>query len=109
MRPLKHSFQTMLDYLSSVIPKNQLLLNSEVIKVEYLDNNHSLVVELIDHLSGTTKILSCDHIIWTTSMGYLKDNFSRIFATEDKLIEQKKLAIDNWGFGTVNKVMNRES
>ncbi|CAF2239032.1 unnamed protein product [Rotaria magnacalcarata] len=105
MRPLKNSFQPFLDYLLSMIPTNQLRLNSEVTKVEYLANKHLSIIEVIDRVNGCSKKLSCDHIIWTTSIGHLKDNFSQIFGTENKLIEQKQSAIENFGFGTVNKVV----
>ena len=105
MRPLKHGFQPLLDHFHSKIPKNCLRLNSEVIKVEYLAESHLLFVDILDRIDETITRLSCDHIIWTTSIGYLQNNFSRIFATEGKLIEQKQAAINNFGFGTVNKVI----
>jgi hypothetical protein len=89
--------------MKSFIPDdNRIRLNSEVIRVKYLSEKHQLLVD-IRHQEQITRIL-CDHIIWTSSLGYLKENFSTIFADEIELIKQKHNAIENLGFDTVNKV-----
>jgi hypothetical protein len=89
--------------MKSFIPDdNRIRLNSEVIRVKYLPEKHQLLVD-IRHQEQITTIL-CDHIIWTSSLGYLKENFSTIFADEIELIKQKHNAIENLGFDTVNKV-----
>ncbi|CAF5183551.1 unnamed protein product, partial [Rotaria magnacalcarata] len=56
-----------------------------------------------EHEQETSTIV-CDHIVWTSSLGYLKENFSSIFADEIELIEQKQDAINRLGFDTINKV-----
>lgn len=48
--------------------------------------------------------MQCEHLIWTSSLGYLKENFHSVFANESALIAQKQDAIANLGFDTVNKV-----
>jgi hypothetical protein len=97
-----------ISYLKSFIPDdNRIRLNSEVIRVKYLRDNHQLLVD-IRHYDNTSEqrisTIQCEHIIWTSSLGYLKENFSSIFADEIELIEQKKDAINNLGFDTINKV-----
>jgi hypothetical protein len=91
--------------MKSFIPDdNRIHLNSEVIRVKYLKESHQLLVDIRHHPDEQINTIICDHIIWTTSLGYLKENFYSIFANETELIEQKKDAIDNLGFDTVNKV-----
>jgi len=92
--------------MKSFIPDdNRIRLNSEVIRVKYLKENHQLLVTIRCHNKATSEQqISCDHIIWTTSLGYLKENFLSIFADEIDLIEQKRSVINNLGFDTVNKV-----
>jgi len=95
--------------MKSFIPDdNRIRLNSEVIQVKYLKEKHQLLVNIRHHNKTSEQQIStilCDHIIWTSSLGYLKENFSSIFADEIELIEQKKDAINNLGFDTVNKVV----
>jgi hypothetical protein len=95
--------------MKSFIPDdNRIRLNSEVIQVKYLKENHQLLVNIRHHNKTTSEqqlsSIICDHIIWTTSLGYLKENFLSIFADEIDLIEQKRRVINNLGFDTVNKV-----
>lgn len=78
-------------------------MNSEVIRVQFNENDGKLIVEFNE--KHRKEILTCDHIIWTTSLGHLKANFHRIFAQIPELIQQKENAIANLGFGTVNKVV----
>jgi hypothetical protein len=101
-------YRPFISYMKSFIPDdNRIRLNSEVIRVKYLKDKHQLLVDIRHHNKTSEQQIStilCDHIIWTSSLGYLKENFSSIFADEIELIQQKKDAIDNLGFDTVNKV-----
>ena len=101
-------YRPLISYLKSFIPnENQVQLNSEVIGVQYLREDRQLLVHIRHHDQKSDNRISsirCEHLIWTTSLGYLKANFSSIFAQEIQLIEEKKNAIDNLGFDTVNKV-----
>ncbi|CAF4291359.1 unnamed protein product [Rotaria magnacalcarata] len=80
-------------------------LSSEVTKVAFDDSDHILTVELVNQLDGNISNLTCNHVIWTTSVGYLKENFQKIFSSEPDLIHQKQSSIENLGFGTANKVI----
>jgi hypothetical protein len=101
-------YRPFLSYMKSFIPDdNRIRLNTEVIRVKYLKETHQLLVDIRYHDKTSEQQIStilCDHIIWTSSLGYLKENFSSIFADEIELIEQKRDAINNLGFSTVNKV-----
>jgi hypothetical protein len=101
-------YRPFISYMKSFIPDdNRIRLNTEVIRVKYLKENHKLLVDIRhDNKTSAQQITTilCDHIIWTSSLGYLKENFSSIFEDEIELIEQKRDAINNLGFGTVNKV-----
>lgn len=102
-------YRPFINYLKSCIPDDKRIrLNSEVIRVKYLKETHQLLVD-IRHLNKTSEqqisSILCDHIIWTSSLGYLKENFASTFANETELIEQKKDAIDRLGIDTINKVI----
>ena len=98
-------YRPFVNYLKSFIPNDsRIRLNCEVTRVKFNKEDQKLLVE-INHLNEhRTATIICNHIIWTTSLGYLKKNFQTIFANESELIQQKQTAIANIGFGTVNKV-----
>ncbi|CAF4155074.1 unnamed protein product, partial [Rotaria magnacalcarata] len=105
-RQSKCSFRPLTNHLLSTIPNNQIRLNTEVTKVKYSPGSHMLTAELNHGSDKTaTSSITCDHVIWTTSLGYLKKNFSSIFASESDLIDQKQQAITNLSFCTTNKVI----
>ncbi|UJR19656.1 hypothetical protein I4U23_022791 [Adineta vaga] len=104
---LKHTgYRPFINYLKSFIPNDQRIrLNCEVVRVKFLSIERKLSVEINDLKTQQRKNMICDHIIWTTSLGYLKEHFHRIFAEEGDLLRQKQNAITNIGFGTLNKVI----
>ena len=94
-----------MNYLKSFIPNdNRIHLNCEVTQVTFSQQDRKLLVQINCLNEQRTKTMMCDHIIWTTSLGYLKKNFHRVFSEEYELIQQKQNAIANIGFGTINKV-----
>jgi hypothetical protein len=98
-------FRPFINYLKSFIPNDQRIrLNCEVTRVKFVAADRQLLVEVNDLGEQRKKMMRCDHIIWTTSLGYLKQHFQTIFADERDLIQQKQNAITNIGFGTINKV-----
>jgi hypothetical protein len=104
-RQPKYCFHAFIEHLRSTIPDSQILLSTEVTKVKYIADSGELNVEVVNvSEKPTTSLLTCDHVIWTTSLGYLKENFSRIFAGEYDLIDQKHQAIKNLPFCATIKV-----
>ncbi|UJR27003.1 hypothetical protein I4U23_008308 [Adineta vaga] len=106
---LNGGYRPFISYMKSFLTdEKRIHLNSEVIQVKYLKEDHQLQIDIRD-LSQTSPneitTIRCDHIIWTSSLGHLKENFFSIFANEKELIEQKRDAIENLGFDTVNKVI----
>lgn len=97
-------YRPFVNYFKSFIPNDRIRLKCEVTRVTFNQDDHKLLVEVNDLNEKRTKTMICDHIIWTTSLGYLKANFRSIFTDEPRLIQQKQYAIDNLGFGVVNKV-----
>ncbi|CAF1341824.1 unnamed protein product [Rotaria magnacalcarata] len=104
-------YRPFISYLKSFIPDDsRIRLNSEVVRVKYLHDTHQLQVDTRNHNIKSeheqeTSTIVCDHIVWTSSLGYLKENFSSIFADEIELIEQKQDAINRLGFDTINKTV----
>jgi hypothetical protein len=52
------------------------------------------------------KYIICKHVICTMSLGFLKQNYSKIFQPKRFLKQEKVASIERLGFGTVNKVNN---
>ncbi|CAM2722127.1 unnamed protein product [Rotaria socialis] len=99
------TYRPFIDHLQSTIPESHIRLETEVTQVQYLPDCHKLSVETVSTPNKATNILlTCDHIIWTTSLDYLKRNFTRIFSAEQKLIEEKSHAIQTLSTVMMNKV-----
>ena len=88
------SYRRFIFYLKPLIPNdNRVRLNSEAIRLKYLQKNHRLFVHIRNRIKKSEQLIStimCDHMIWTSSLSYLKENFPSIFADEIKLVKQKK-------------------
>lgn len=100
-------YRPLITHLKSLIHNERIRLCSEVVRVQFLPDVHQLEVDIRDRRptsSGSITTIRCDHIIWTSSLGYLKANASSIFASETELLQQKSAAIESLGFDTVNKV-----
>ena len=98
-------YRPFVNYLKSFIPNdNRIRLNCEVTRMKFNKEDQKLLLEMTHLNEHQTTTIICNHIIWTTSLSYLKKNFHTIFAHELKLIQQKQTAIANIGFSTVNKV-----
>ena len=91
--------------MKSFVPsETRIRLNCEVVGVRYLSDRQQLLVTVRQPDGTEISTIACEHMIWTSSLGFLKENFHSIFADEPDLIEQKQSAIDHLGFDTVNKV-----
>lgn len=100
-------YRPLIAYLKSFIsdPLKRICLNSEVIRVKYLSDQQRVQLDIRDTVNQTIRQIQCEHVIWTSSLGYLKENFASIFQDEPELINEKKLSIENLGFDTVNKTI----
>ena len=91
--------------MKSFIPsETRIRLNCEVVGVRYLSDRQRLLVTVRHHDRAEISTIACEHMIWTSSLGFLKENFHSIFTGVPELIEQKQGAIEHLGFDTVNKV-----
>ena len=98
-------YRPFIAYMKSFVPsETRIRLNCEVVGVRYVSDRQQLLVT-VRHLDrAELSTIACEHMIWTSSLGFLKENFHSIFADEPQLIEQKASAIEHLGFDTVNKV-----
>lgn len=76
--------------------ENKILLNKEVSNIKWNDIDKT-IVSCVD---GST--YSADHVIFTGSLGVLKDRHATIFTPE--LPERKIKAIESLGFGAIGKI-----
>ena len=106
---LKFGYGQLIQHLSSKIPPENILSNEVVTKIEWPDetghetfDDHVVVVTTVnqkDQTESTHYGLQC---ICTMSLGCLKESHSKLF--EPKLPPPKIKAIENLGFGVVNKL-----
>ena len=82
------------------MPKSSIKLNELVEKIEYSSNGVKLTV--LNKSNNTRQIYTADYLISTMSLGYLKKYHNNLF--EPKLPTLKLKAIENLGFGCVNKM-----
>ena len=50
------------------------------------------------------KVVVCDNVVCTMSLGYMKENLHKIIEPASLIPEEKLQAVKRLGFGTVNKV-----
>jgi hypothetical protein len=98
---LKHSYSRLVDYFLSQIPKENLMLSRLVERVMWSSGSH-VELGVLNRVTGSRDVIVADFVITTTSLGYLKSFHHSLF--EPKLPLNKIKAIENLGFGVVNKV-----
>ena len=101
-------YRPLINYFRQFISDpNRIRLNNEVISVKFIDERHQLEVQVQQKNSSKIQVFSCEHLVWTSSLGFLKENFRSIFSNEHQLIEQKQSSIEHLGFDTINKVKEK--
>ncbi|OTF82840.1 peroxisomal N(1)-acetyl-spermine/spermidine oxidase-like protein [Euroglyphus maynei] len=99
------NYSTIFDEFEKDFPLNDcLLLETEVKKIELIHNNSDIQVKLHifrDEIEDEEMLF--DHIIITSSIGFLKENLKNDFFSFD-FPEEKRQIIQAIGFGTINKV-----
>ena len=81
------------------MPSTSIKLNEIVEKIDYTNGAKLTVLNKSD---GSQKFYTADYVVFSGSLGYLKKNQNNLF--EPKLPVLKIKAIENLGFGCVNKV-----
>ncbi|XP_043470356.1 spermine oxidase-like isoform X1 [Leptopilina heterotoma] len=101
----ERGYGTILDILIKRFPNseeelpvlNNTLLNAEVTLIDYTNQNEKVTVKTAN---GDT--YSADHVIFTCSLGVLKDKHHSIF--KPALSDEKQKTIESLGFGVVGKI-----
>ena len=102
-KALNSHFSSLIQYLASKFSSNKIKLNNKVETIDYTKQNEILIKA---RCAGETKqkeiIYSCDYVIVTMPLGFLKKEHANIFAPP--LPSEKIFAIERLGFGCVNKL-----
>lgn len=102
---LKFGYGKIIEFLVSQLPKEAIKLNEIVQKIEWPNSNkdeESISVMSLNTQTKTNTIFTCDYLLCTVSLGYLKKHHYNIFVPHLPLNKIK--AIENLGFGVVNKL-----
>ena len=109
---LKRGYKPVLDLLIATIPAHLFRLNTHVETIEWksgvsatLGSGQDIAEEKshrIRVVSSTNEVFPADHVIVTSSLGYLKAHRNEMFLPP--LPQPKVSAIDRLGYGTVNKI-----
>jgi spermine oxidase len=99
---LKNGYGELVDYLSSIVPTNQVLLNEAVKKIDWHEENDYVTVSTVNQETEKESVYYGRQCICTMSLGCLKEMHEEIFVPS--LPEPKINAIENLGFGILNKV-----
>ncbi|XP_043470350.1 protein anon-37Cs-like [Leptopilina heterotoma] len=102
----ERGYGTILDILMKRFPNseeelpvmNNTILNAEVVSIDYSDSNGKVKVKTVN---GDTH--SADHVIFTCSLGVLKDRHNSLF--QPPLSEEKQKTIKGLGFGSEAKIL----
>jgi len=98
---LKFGYKKLIEYLSAQLPKTCIRLNEKVEKIEY-SSSSGVTLSILNKVDGSRHAYTADYVVNTMSLGYLKKQHNDLF--EPKLPQLKIKAIENLGFGCVNKV-----
>jgi spermine oxidase len=96
-------FRRLTDHLAAQIPKELVHLNELVEKIDWSASNPATVsLTTLNRLDKTRNTYVADFVLTTVSLGYLKKYHYDLFTP--KLPLNKIKAIENLGFGVVNKI-----
>lgn len=100
---LKTGYFKLIDFFEGQIDSNSILLNKKVTNIDYTSGGTgSVTVKTIDTQTNTITNYQADYVITTIPIGYLKDNYKTLFTPS--LPTTHSNAINNLGFGTMNKL-----
>ena len=97
---LKYGYDKFVQYLSSQIPKESIRLNQKVETIDWSSKSNR--VAAFNHNDHSRAIYNADFVICTIPLGYLKRYHNSMFIP--KLSLKKTKAIENLGFGVVDKL-----
>ncbi|KAG1680079.1 Spermine oxidase [Nymphon striatum] len=97
---IPRGFQSVIECMSDKLSQSSILLNHPVKKVSWAENSHANNETKIVCENG--EIYKAEHVILTIPLGCLKNCALQMF--EPCLPEAQMLAIQNLGFGTVDKI-----
>ena len=95
IKPVKEKFNARLNLNSPLI---KILLFGSSDHGLYTKNRKKVV------LLFENKVVVCDNVVCTMSLGYMKENLHKIIEPASLVPEEKLQAVKRLGFGTVNKV-----
>ena len=106
---LKFGYGQLIEHLASKIPAEKILLDHIVTKIQWPSDsskpgfqNHVVIVTTYNPHDNTESHYYGYQCLCTMSLGYLKEKHQELF--EPELPENKVRAIENLGFGLVNKL-----
>lgn len=102
---LKYGYAKLIEYLSSQIPKENLKLNQMVEKIDWSESNEDkrpIKLSCVSMLNHQRTTYTSDYVLCTASLGFLKKHYHTLF--EPNLPLSKARAIENLGYGLVNKI-----
>lgn len=99
---LKHGYARLIDSFLTQIPPHCLMLGRKCERISWTSNPAHCELDVLNRHTGEREHFVCDYVITTTSLGYLKLHHHTMFNPQLPLNKIK--AIENLGFGCVNKV-----
>ena len=99
---LKYGYARLIDTFLSKIPPHCLMLGRKCERISWTNNPGHCEIDVLNRQTGQRELLVCDFVVTTSSLGYLKANHHTMFNPQLPLNKIK--AIENLGFGCVNKI-----
>lgn len=91
--------------LQTVLICNKHDLNDSVEMCEHcLYTNDSSKIVLLFSCESGHEIVICENVICTMSLGYMKENLKNLIKPVGIMPKEKLTAVDNLGYGTINKI-----
>ncbi len=97
---LKYGYGKLIENFGQQIPEESIKLNEVVEKIDWTSGHNQ--VSVYNKVENTRKVYDCSYVLCTVPLGYLKKMHHELFFP--KLPLNKIKAIENLGFGCVNKL-----
>ena len=98
---MKNGYSKLIEHLKAQLPKDALKFNQKVTKIEYDLEDGGVRVTTVNPTNNECTTYEAKCVLSTLPLGILKEQHEKIFVP--KLPDEKKDAIENLGFGVLNK------
>jgi monoamine oxidase len=102
---LRNGYISLINHFKSIVTDSRIVLNQAVLQIQYPSTSavtgNPVKIITVNTITGMQSVYEADYVLSTMPLGYLKSYYKTLFSPP--LPAVKVNAIENLGYGTVNK------